>query len=74
MATNETQSAAILAHLKRGKTITSLEALRLYGCLRLSGRIYDLRKDKHPIEKTMVEVESGKRVARYRLPRKRKAA
>lgn len=73
MTDTTSQSAMILRDLKRGKTVTALDALRRYGCLRLSGRIYDLRQDGHQITKTMVEVGEGKRVARYRLP-KRKAA
>lgn len=45
----ESQSSKILRYLKKGKSITSLEALRKFGCFRLSGRIYDLRKDGHKI-------------------------
>ncbi|MCF6775258.1 helix-turn-helix domain-containing protein [Thiotrichales bacterium 19X7-9] len=38
------QSEAILNHLKRHGSITPLEALNEYGCLRLGARIYDLRR------------------------------
>lgn len=34
----------ILAHLKQGKTITSLEAQKLFNCFRLSAVIHRLRK------------------------------
>ena len=54
--TTETQNAQILARLKSGKTITPLEALAEFGCLRLSGRIYDLRRDGHQIEDTVEEL------------------
>lgn len=40
----DSQNKRILEHLLSGKSITALEALNLYGCFRLSGRIYDLRK------------------------------
>ena len=39
----KTQNAAILSYLKRGRTLSPLQALDLFGCLRLSARIYDLR-------------------------------
>ena len=39
-----TQLQAIRAHLERGRTITPLQALDRYGCLRLAARIADLRR------------------------------
>lgn len=63
----QSQESAILKWLQSGKTITSLESLMLFGCLRLSGRVYDLRKQGHKIEREMITVESGKHVAQYRL-------
>jgi len=36
------QTSRILSHLLEGKSITALEALDLYGCLRLSARIKDI--------------------------------
>lgn len=64
------QEKRILAHLKSGRTLTPLEALRLYGCLRLGARILDLRDKGHNIVTQMVEV-GGKRVARYSLATKK---
>lgn len=52
-----TQNDMILGHLLEGKSITSLDALKEYGCLRLSGRIYDLKKEGYPIESKMIKVE-----------------
>lgn len=40
-----THKAQILAHLQQGQSITPLDALEMFGCLRLGARIYDLRKD-----------------------------
>jgi len=61
------QKDLILAHLKK-KTITPIEALELYGCFRLGGRIYDLKKDGYNIKTTMVTNGDGtKRFARYKL-------
>jgi len=65
-----TQRNQILAHLKAGKTITPLEALREYGTLRLGARIFELKQDGHNITKRMVEVETRDglaHVAEYRL-------
>ena len=38
------QTTAIKNHLESGKTITSMEAFQLYGCTRLSAKIFDLKK------------------------------
>lgn len=65
----QSQEQLILAHLKSGKSITPLEALNLYHCLRLGGRIFDLKKRGHKIEKRMVETSGGAHVACYRLER-----
>lgn len=63
----ETQTAAILAHLKTGRSITPLDALHDFQCFRLGARIYDLKQDGYNIVKEMVEVAPGKRVASYTL-------
>jgi hypothetical protein len=63
----QTQTAQILAHLKRGRAITPLEALDQYQCFRLGARIFELKAAGHDISKRMVETASGKKVAEYRL-------
>lgn len=45
----ESQTSAILKHLKEKGSITSMEAFNLYGCTRLSAKIFDLRKDGYII-------------------------
>lgn len=62
---SQSQNARILAHLKNGGRITSLEALNQFGCLRLSARIKDLRDRGHEIHAEFIEVSSGKRVKQY---------
>jgi hypothetical protein len=64
--TTQAQSSKILAHLQTGAGITALEALRLYGCLRLGARIYDLKQLGYKIITTMIKV-GKKRVAQYTL-------
>jgi hypothetical protein len=67
----QSQCDAILAFLRRGGMITQLEALDLFGVLRLASRINDLRNRGHVIE-TITETVYNRdgdpcRVARYRL-------
>lgn len=59
-----TQNERIKKHLKSGKHLTALDALSLYGCLRLSGRILELRESGMKIKTKMIEV-NGKRIAQY---------
>ena len=58
------QKSRILAYLKKGNRITSLEALHLFGCLRLASRIADLRKDNE-IKDQFIKLSNGKRVKQY---------
>ena len=65
------QNKKILEHLQSQGTITSLDAINKYGITRLSGRIFDLREQGHPIAKRMITVKNrfGEecRVAEYSL-------
>lgn len=44
-----TQKAAILAHLREGRSLTQDLARELYGCMRLASRISELRRQGHLI-------------------------
>lgn len=61
-----TQRNAIANHLKSGKAITPLDALRDFNCFRLGARIWELKKQGMPIEKIMV-TRGKKTFARYYL-------
>lgn len=63
----QTQIELILAHLKSGRSITPLDALKLYGCFRLGARCHELKKMGYDIKTELVEVSGGARVARYTL-------
>lgn len=68
--TKKTQKEQILEHLEAHGSITPLEAQKLYGCMRLGARIWDLKHEGHEIVKEIVEVTTRKgkaNVARYRL-------
>ena len=60
----QTQAQRILEALKRGESITALDALNWFGCFRLAARVYDLRKAGHNI-KSGIRVGSGKPVTTY---------
>lgn len=69
--TKKSQKDLILAYLEQNGSITPLEAQKLFGCMRLGARIWDLRRDGYDIQKEMVTVETRNGgtavVARYRL-------
>lgn len=62
------QKLVILRYLAQGNTLTVAEALTKFGCYALSQRVGDIRREGWPVVSEMVEVKSGKRVARYSLP------
>lgn len=47
------QCERILRHLQDYGTITQAEAIAEYGCYRLGARVYDLKKQGHPILRRM---------------------
>lgn len=62
---SSSQNALIRAWLKAGKTLTSLEALNLFGCMRLASRIHDLREQGLNIGTKKIITATGKRVTQY---------
>lgn len=65
MATTS-QNQDILNHLKAGQKLTPLGAFNLFGSLRLSARIFQLRNYGFNIKTTIINV-NGKRVAEYSI-------
>ena len=64
----DTHNSRILAWLKKGRTITPRQALDLFDCFRLSGRIYDLRDAGYNIKtRDKVVGPNKKHVAEYYL-------
>ena len=64
------QTDAILHHLARGRSLTALDVLHQFGCLRLAARVGELRERGHLIVCNIVE-RGGKRVGLYTLARSR---
>ncbi|WP_443092478.1 helix-turn-helix domain-containing protein [Basfia succiniciproducens] len=62
---SKTQCKMILTALRNGERLTHLIAERRFKCLRLGARIYDLKQQGHDIQRRMITVPSGKRVAEY---------
>lgn len=61
----------VLAYMKEHGSITSLEAIKEFGCTRLSAIIFLLKRQGHPItttiEKSKNRYEREVRYARYHL-------
>ena len=62
----ESQAKAIKKELLAGGKITPIDALRKFGCFRLSARIFDLRKEGLAVKSTFVETKN-KRYKMYYL-------
>lgn len=64
------QCDQILEHIRAHGSITPLEALTHYNCMRLGARIWELHRRGFVIESEPFTVASGKTVARYFFPEK----
>ena len=62
----DSQNALIKGWLLNGHSITTLDALTMFGCFRLSARIANLKDQGMNIMTEMVEV-NDKRIAKYYL-------
>jgi len=60
------QNKMILDHLLEGRTLTSLEALKLFGCFRLSARISELKDKGWQIDSVNIK-QNGKIFAEYKI-------
>ena len=67
LKSSSSQNTAIAKFLEEGNTITSLLALKLFGCMRLASRISDLRMRGYNIQVSTITLPNGKRVAEYKL-------
>lgn len=63
-----TQMEQIKQHLEEGKSITPLEALRMFGCFRLSAIIFNLRYKPYEMDIKVKMIQQGKKhFAQYYL-------
>lgn len=63
----DSQNAQIKRWLLKGNPLTSLEALDLFGCMRLASRIHDLREQGMNIAAKKIITATGKRVTQYTI-------
>ena len=63
----ESQSQAILRHMRSGYEITSLEALNLFNCMRLAARIADIKDMGIDIADRWITRDDGVRFKAYRV-------
>lgn len=61
----ESQQRQVRNYLLQGNSITQLEALNLFGSLRLSAIIFNLRKEGMDIVMERYKTPSGKYVGKY---------
>ena len=61
------QNVQIKNYLLEGNKLTSLEALNLFGCMRLASRIHDLRDQGLDIQTEKVKTPNGKTVTQYSI-------
>jgi len=61
------QKTEILKALKKGRKLTSLDALADFGCFRLGARILEIHYMGYNILKRTVRSSNGKNFTQYRL-------
>lgn len=64
---SKSQADLILDYMLTGKTITPLEALKLFGCNRLAARIADIKSRGYLVYSEFVTTSTEKKVKRYYL-------
>lgn len=69
MSKKKSQRERIKARLKNGGTVTPLEALKNFGCFRLSARIHELRNQDNGLEivTEREHLDGNRTCARYKL-------
>ena len=67
----DSQTRKILEYMRVNGSITQMDALKHFGCMRLAARIADIRRDGTPVHTEIVEDKSPNgsavRYARYSL-------
>lgn len=64
------QKNSVLKYLQLGKSLTPLQALTMFGIMRLSARINEIRKDGHRVHSIRVLLANDKCVAKYFIEKK----
>jgi|3_EtaG_2_1085321.scaffolds.fasta_scaffold00231_23 hypothetical protein len=64
---DKSATSRILEHLQKGMSISPLEALERFGCMRLASIIHVLRQNGHAITTTTIKTTNNKHWAEYRM-------
>lgn len=66
-----TQPDAIIAYLKAGNSLTGLDALRLFGTMKLATRISEIRRDNPALDirDEWLHLPNGKLIKKYWIHR-----
>ena len=59
------QNKVIREFLLKGKRLTALDALMMFGCFRLASRIHDLKHSGMEIKDAPFVLDNGKRIKEY---------
>lgn len=59
------QRDSILEYLEAGNTLTTLEAIKMFGCIRLAARITELRQKGVPVVTRMIPLANDKWIGLY---------
>ena len=66
-AGSKSQTQRILDHLKRGFSITGMDALEKFDCWSLPKRISDIQKMGYTVNRVWVKTASGKKIKKYSI-------
>lgn len=66
---SKSQCDMIADWLAQGYSLTSLDALKLFNCMRLSSRIWDLKERGMNIQKKTIVLPNKKRICEYFIPK-----
>ena len=61
------QNKQIADYLKKGKKLTTIDALNKFGCFRLAARIADLRNNGMSIVTKTIKLDNNKQIAQYSI-------
>lgn len=62
----DSQLSWVIKRLKSGRTLTSLDALKENGIMRLAARIFELREKGLSVRSKTIKLSNGKQITEYR--------
>lgn len=62
----QSQTQKIANYLLKGRSLTSLQALKLFGCFRLASRVREIR-ETYKVKTEIVKTKGGSRIGKYSI-------